>query len=180
MSRTKTKKIVVIEEDDILSSDNWKNTVAFKSLKDKETQIKYYKNNNATPEVLQLVELESKPFGSIGEKIISEIFDIKKRTSSQNDGVINGKKIEIKCARYWVGTKDCRWQHLEPDHDYDYVLFCHLDFDRWNVWGIDKKTLFGKLRDDKIITYQGKQGWWTKKNDIRPYLKTIYSSEDIN
>lgn len=80
----------------ILSADYWKNTNAFKTIKNKETQIKYYKKNDSCEEVLQLVDLESKPFGSESEKIIKEIFNLGPRTSSQN------KKIEIKSARYWV------------------------------------------------------------------------------
>ena len=46
--------------DDILSATYWKETKTFKSIKDKETQIKYYKRINSCDEVLQLVDLESK------------------------------------------------------------------------------------------------------------------------
>ena len=93
--------------EDILSANYWKNTKTFKSIKDKETQIKYYNRMNSCEEVLQLVDLESKPFGSESEKIIQEIFKLGPRTSSQNDGTRNGKKIEIKSARYWAGKDDC-------------------------------------------------------------------------
>jgi hypothetical protein len=47
-------------------------------------------------EVLQLVDLESKPFGSESEKIIQEIFKLGSITSSQNNGTGNGKKTIIK------------------------------------------------------------------------------------
>jgi len=87
-------------ETDILSFHHWKNTASFKAITEKETQIKYYKRMNASAEVLQLVELESKPFGSVSEKILTEIFHLGARTSSQNDGTFQGKKIEIKTARY--------------------------------------------------------------------------------
>lgn len=80
----------------ILSATYWKNTNAFKEIKDKETQIKYYKKNDSCEEVLQLVDLESKPFGSESEKIIKEIFNLGPRTSSQNDATYKNKKIEIK------------------------------------------------------------------------------------
>ena len=121
-------KVEMSSTDDILSASYWKNTKTFKSIKEKETQIKYYKKMNSCEEVLQLVDLESKPFGSESEKIIQEIFKLGPRTSSQNDGTRNGKKIEIKSARYWAGKDDCVWQHLEPDHDYEYALFALLDF----------------------------------------------------
>jgi hypothetical protein len=168
------------ESEDILSSKYWKNTKSFKSMRDKETQIKYYKKMGSCDEVLQLVDLDSKPFGSESEKIIQEIFELGPRTSSQNDGVRNGKKIEIKSARYWAGKDNCIWQHLEPEHDYEYVLFALLDFHCWKIWCIKKKLLMGKLRDKKIVTYQGKQGCWVKKSDIISYLTPIKTIKDLD
>ena len=165
--------------DDILSCGYWKNTKTFTSIKDKETQIKYYKRMNASAEVLQLVELESKPFGSESEKIISEIFHLGPRTSTQNDGTLNGKKIEIKSARYWAGKDDCVWQHLEPDHDYEFALFVILDFQGWKVWCIHKPLLMGELREKRVVTFQGKQGWWTRKSAILPYLTPIKSVAEL-
>jgi hypothetical protein len=152
---------------------------SFKNISQKMTQLKYYEQNNSTPEVLQLVKLDSKPFGTTSEKILSEILNLGPRTSTQNDATFKNKKIEIKCARYWAGKNECIWQHLEPEHDYEYVLFGLLDFDRWKVWCITKEKLMGELKDKKIITYQGKQGWWTKKSMILPYLTEINSIEDL-
>lgn len=179
----KTEQSVIVEmasTEDILSANYWKNTKTFKSIKDKETQIKYYKKMNSCEEVLQLVDLESKPFGSESEKIIQEIFNLGPRTSSQNDGTRNGKKIEIKSARYWAGKDDCKWQHLEADHDYEYALFALLDFHGWKVWGIKKSLLMGEMRDKKIVTYQGKQGWWVTKSAIVSYLTPIKNISELD
>lgn len=164
---------------DILSVNHWKNTTSFMTIKDKETQIKYYKRMNAHAEVLTLVDLESKPFGSESEKIIAEIFHLGARTSPQNDGTLNGKKIEIKSARYWAGEDDCVWQHLEPDHDYEYALLVILDFHGWKVWCIKKSLLMGELREKKIVKFQGKQGWWTRKSAILPYLTPIKTITEL-
>ena len=71
------------------------------------------------------------------------------------------------------------WQHLEPDHDYEYALFALLDFHGWNVWGIKKSLLMGECREKKVVTFQGKQGWWTKKSAILPYLTPIKSKADL-
>ena len=169
-----------MEDSSILSANYWKNTKTFKSIKEKETQIKYYKKMNSCDEVLQLVDLESKPFGSESEKIIQEIFKLGQRTSTQNDGTRLGKKIEIKAARYWAGKDDCVWQHLEPEHDYEIALFVLLDFNGWKVWGIKKSLLMGELRDKKIVTFQGKQGWWVKKSACLPYLTSINSIKDLD
>lgn len=170
----------LVKVDDILSANYWKNTKTFKTIKDKETQIKYYKKMNSCEEVLQLVDLESKPFGVESEKIIQEIFKLGPRTSSQNDGTRNGIKIEIKSARYWAGKDDCRWQHLEPDHDYEYALFVLLDFHSLKVWGIKKSFLMGELREKKIVTFQGKQGWWVTKSAIISYLTPINNIMELD
>ena len=172
----------------MLSADSWKETRAFKSIQNKETQIKYYKKMGACEEVLQLVDLESKPFGTESEKIISEILELGPRTSSQNDGTrtiikmstLIKKKIETKTARYWAGKDDCVWQHLEPDHDYDFVIFALLDFHSFKLWIMKKSILMGEMRDKKIVTYQGKQGWWVRKSAILPYLTEIHSIEDLD
>lgn len=151
----------------ILSLNNWKDN--YKKIKNnyKESQYDFYKRNNASDEVLELVSLESKRFGSISEKLTCEIFKLGTRTSSQNDGVRKGKKIEIKCARYWGCKNECKWQHLESEHDYDCVLFGLLDFDgSWKFWGISKTLLFGKLKEKNILSYQGKQGYWCDKSKV--------------
>jgi len=175
-----SKKAFQVAGLEILSSESWKNTTAFQSIRDKETQIKYYKKMNSSPEVLQLVELDSKPFGSEAEKIITEIFGLGPRTSTQNDATFKGKKIEIKTARYWAGKDDCVWQHLEPEHDYEIALFALLDFQGWKVWAIKKSDLMGNLRDKKIVTFQGKQGWWTRKSAILPHLTPINSVAELD
>jgi hypothetical protein len=146
----------------------------------RETQLQYYQRMNASEEVLKLVGLGSKPFGTISEKLIQTLFGLEERTSSQNDGTFKGKKIEIKCARYWAGKDDCKWQHLEPNHDYEYALFGLLDFHEWKIWGIKKTDLMGELRDKNIVTDQGQQGCWTTKSNILPYLTPITSIEDLD
>jgi hypothetical protein len=154
----------------MLLSSSWKNSKSFKNMKTKISQLEYYEQNNSTVDVLKLVKLESKSFGTISEKIIREIFNFGKRTSYQNDCTYNDIKIEIKCARYWGGKDECIWQHLELSYDYDYILFCLLDFNRWKIWCISKIDLIN-LQKLNIITHQGKQGLWTRKSYILPYLE---------
>jgi hypothetical protein len=167
-------------ESDILSVNYWKDTNSFKSMKERNTQIKYYKRMNSCKEIIQLVDLESKPFGIEVEKLVREIFELSPKTSTQNDATRHGKKIEIKSARYWKNTNDCKWQHLEPDYDYDYVLFVLVDFQCLKVWGVKKYILMSELRDKKIVTRQGKQGWWTSKSKIMPYLTIIKNIQELD
>jgi hypothetical protein len=161
----------------LLSVDNWKQTKAFANNKRRETQTQYYIRMQAAPEVIELVSLDSKPFGSVSELMMNELFKMAPRTSSQNDGVFEGRKCEIKCARYWAGKDECRWQHLEPDHDYEFAMLALMDFHGWNVWCITKAQLMGELREKKVVTFQGKQGWWTLKSAIMPYLTPIHGLE---
>jgi hypothetical protein len=35
----------------------------------------------------------------------------------------------------------------------------------------------GELREKKVVTFQGKQGWWTQKTAIMPYLTPIRGLE---
>ena len=160
--------------------DNWRQYYHKEKSNYKENQYIYYKKNGSSREVLEIVSMESKRFGSVSEKIISKIYNLEPRTSSENDGVKQNKKIEIKCARYWAGTDECKWQHLEPEYDYDCVLFGLLDFNGiWNIWGIKKAMLMGELREKKIVTYQGKQGWWCNKSKVIKYCTIIKSMSDL-
>ena len=161
----------------LLSVDHWKHTKAFTQNARRETQTQYYVRMNAAPEVIELVSLDSKPFGSVSETMMTELFQMAPRTSTQNDGVFEGRKCEIKCARHWAGKDDCRWQHLEPDHDYDFAMLALLDFHEWKVWCVTKAQLMGELREKKVVTFQGKQGWWMLKSAIMPYLTPIHGLE---
>ena len=165
---------------DINSFDNWGQYYKEIISNYNESQYAYYKKNGSSREVLEIVSMESKRFGSVSEKIISKTYNLEPRTSSENDGVKQNKKIEIKCARYWAGTDECKWQHLEPEYDYDCVLFGLLDFNGiWNIWGIKKAMLMGELREKKIVTYQGKQGWWCNKSKVIKYCTIIKSMSDL-
>jgi hypothetical protein len=54
-----------------------------------------------------------------------------------------------------------------------------LDFQGFKVWTIKKSLLMGELRDKKIVTFQGKQGWWATKSDLMPHLTPIYTVADL-
>ena len=166
-----------IKNDDRLSVDFWKNILTLKNVK--MSQIEFYTIRGSSPAVLQLVGENSKSFGTLSEYIVKVIFLIDSRTSSGNDGTRNGKKIEIKTARYWACTNNCKWQHIELTHDYDYVLFALLDFHGWIVWGISKSMLI-KLKCLNILTNQGKQGMWVSKNSIIPYVTRIKNIADLD
>ncbi len=164
----------------MLSFGQWKGLLEKNLALMTESQVSYYSRMGSCPEIVELVSLDSKRFGSVAENIIQELFQLDNRTSSQHDGIRNGKKLEIKSSRYLQCSDDCMWQHFEPGHDYDVALCVLLDFDGWKVWGIEKELLMGSLRDKKLVTYQGQQGWWTKKSKINNYMVPIQSIEDLD
>lgn len=175
----KKKNVILDDEDDenVLCSDSIKNTKCFKNLS-VNSQLSYYKQNRSSETVLRLVELESKGFGSIMEKIIIEQFNLGKRTSSQNDATLNGVKFEIKSARYWSGIDDCKWQHIELHYDYQYILFALLDFDEIKCWCLSKDKLI-ELSDRGIVKKQGIQGYWTEKSKIMDYLTPVKNVSEL-
>jgi hypothetical protein len=59
-------------------------------------------------------------------------------------------------------------------------MFALLDFQGWKVWVIKKSLLMGEMRDKKIITFQGKQGWWVRKSAILSYLTPIHTIADLD
>ena len=144
----------------------------------KESQLEYYIRNNACPEVLKLVGLESKSFGMHCEKIIREIFSMNKPINSQHDAIYNGVKIEIKSARFWGGTIDCKFQHIEPTYNYDYILFVLVEFQDLRIWGMHKSKIHEMIALN-ILTRQGLQGYWSKMSKILPHLTIIKSKEEL-
>ena len=181
ISDTTTNIILQPEQNSsILSISYLKNSNTYKQIGNKLSQLEFYKQNNCAPEICKIVELESKSFGTFSENMIVELFKLEPRTSSQNDGVKFGKKIEIKTARYWTGTKDCKWQHIELDYDYDFIILALLDFNGFNVWGLKKSILISDLKTKNILTIQGKQGYWMKKSEALPYLTPINTMLDFD
>lgn len=163
----------------LLSAASWATSPAFASLDFKETQLEYYERNGADEAVKRFVALESKSFGSKAEQLLKSILGLGPRTSSQNDATLNGKKIEIKSARYWTSSTDCKWQHLEIGHDYDVVLFALLDFTGWKLWAAHKEDLIGPMREALVLTNQGEQGWWLIKSAAEPYLTEITDRDSL-
>lgn len=164
---------------DIFKCQSWKNNNAFKSFKKKPSQFDFYAENESCSEILELVSLNPKAFGSVCEDIVKEIFNLSQRIGTTHDATLihDSKlyKLEIKVGRYLQSSDDCMWQHIEPCYDYDYVLCCLLDFDGLKVWYISKKNIL-LLIESGIIKKQGLQGYICKKNTMLPHLIEIKKS----
>jgi hypothetical protein len=158
----------------------------FQNQQKKETMYEFYERHHADPEVLKLVSLENKQFGTMIENMIKELFHLQKATKTSYDSSIcNGNKklrIEIKSSRYWRSSNKIffKWQHIMREHDYDVLLFIGLDFHGMKVYAIAKKDLMS-LSDQNIVRQQGGaegQGMWATSEEISPYLTPISSTHD--
>jgi hypothetical protein len=146
----------------------------------KTTQLELYVKRGSSPEILALVSMANKVFGTEMENILTELFQLSPRLSSQHDGIRHQKKIEIKSARWHANGEDCNWQHLEPEYDYEFVLFTLVDYTGLKAWIIKKDLLMGELRANNVVLKQGQQGWTTNKNKIEKYLTPIQSLDDLD
>ena len=163
-----------------MSLQQWNQTKYFKDMEKKPTQLELYIKHGSSPEILSLVRMANKVFGTEMENIFQEVFQLAPRENTQHDGIRLGKKIEIKSARWHATGEDCNWQHLEPEYDYEFVMFTLVDFLGLKVWMISKELLMGDLRKQNIVLKQGLQGWTTNKNKIESYLTPIETIEDLD
>lgn len=153
----------------------------------KETMHDFYRRNNAPTEILSLVKLENKQFGTMMEHIITEYIGMKppKQPITSYDRLFenNGRsvRIEIKSSRLWRRgpTSQFKWQHIMKDHDYDVLLLAGLDFACIRLYAISKKQIM-ELYWKGGIKQQGcaeGQGLWFSFSQIKPYITDIGSKE---
>jgi hypothetical protein len=157
-------------------------TNAFKKLmsNSKPTQLEFYTKNGASENITRLIPLSNKAFGEGMQRIISEMFGFDPPTDTGHDAVYKGHNIEIKSARYWSGSLDCKWQHIMEDHNYKYVLLALVDFQDLKFWILSKEAI---LANPKIFTQQGNaegQGRWCSMKNVVPVCRPVASREDLD
>ena len=70
--------------------------------------------------------------------VVGEVLGMTKAKSTGHDAIKNGKLLEIKSSRFWVDTKDWRFQHIMENHKYDYLLCVGINFHNIEMYIIDK------------------------------------------
>jgi hypothetical protein len=121
-----------------------------------KTQLDYYTEYEAHPEILKYVGLSGGAFGGLMEHIAGEIFGLGARNNSGHDHTKNGKTIEQKSSRYTAKGGGWMWQHIEMKHEWDYLLICGLNFDNIRFY-ISPRDKIEELVAGGVITGQGKQ-----------------------
>jgi len=160
------------------------------------SQMEYYTQNNASPEIIRYVPLQGKTFGEkCMEPIAKEYFILESRSDSGHDHVKNGKTLEQKSARWHGNGDDWKWQHIEMAHSWDYLFLCGLDFNEIKYY-VASRQIVEDLIKNGIITGQGKknnegvaqpqQAYWfsrsvfRKKNkNFTDYFTPINNEEEL-
>ncbi len=161
-----------------------------------KTQLEFYKENNASEIIQQFVDMPGKTFGEkCMEPIAKDHFHLDSRTDSGHDHKKIDKKIEQKSARYHANGDDFKWQHIEMNHDFDFLLLTGLDFNEI-IFYIGSRNIVKQLIEKGIITGQGKknddgvavpqQGYWfsrsqfaNKKIIFEDYFRQIKCEQDL-
>lgn len=166
---------------ELLKSLSW-----FKSKRKIKTQTDLYIENNSPKEIIELIKLGNKSFGSVMENITNEYFNMDKRTDTMHDFTKSGFKIELKSARFTVGALDFRWQHIDHIDHWDFLLLAAIEFEQIRYYICSNQTV-NHLIKNGFITGQGKdkkpkQGYWffySKLKKFDEYFVEIESEKDL-
>lgn len=163
--------------------------------KKRKSQLDFYIENNASKEILHYVDVPGKTFGEKHmENIAREYFKLDLKKDTAHDHIKLNKKIEQKSARYNANGSDWIWQHIEMNHNFDYLLLCGLDFHNIKFF-ISSRKIIEQLIESKIITGQGRikngtalpqQGYWFSRNNLKKkgllfedYFTEIKNEKDL-
>lgn len=162
------------------------------SLNEKPNQLQRYELKNSPECIRKFIALGGGPkMGCILEAFARFKFkNLNKRGPGKNSGfdhtVSVGSKlinIEQKSSGHW-GDDDYKWQHVEPNHKWDFLLLCGVDYTDIKFWMMDRET-FDKLVEENKITNQGNkekesaQGMWFNYSNVKDQLIPIETDEDI-
>lgn len=140
------------------------------------TQRTFYKKSGANDDILKIVDLNNKTFGTFAEEYLRENFGLDYGTSNENDATVLGQKIEIKSARRGKNG-DHFYQHIQKDYDYKFLVTTLLEPSGDVVCNIFKKEdILPHLKN------QGKnanQGYTLHKNIVDTYGYRIYTRADL-
>ena len=150
----------------------------------------FYQRNDAPSEIVDLVALSNKRFGTDMETLVCNITGCKKipdtvgETGWDCKHEATGGRAEIKASRYWQPPRGSRqpptwkWQHLLADHEWSHVILAGVGFQEIKLFLLTKDT-FMFLMEKGIITQQGGaggQGCWFEYKKASTFLHPITGS----
>ena len=91
--------------------------------------------------------------------------------------------VEQKSSGHWTAT-GYKWQHIEPNHKWNMLLLCGIDYHDVKFWGMNRAT-FLRLVEEKKITNQGakggqsSEGMWFNSGDVYDSLVPLATNEEL-
>lgn len=157
------------------------------------SQRERYEAMGAPPEIMEFVKFGGGPaMGAKCERFTRSKFTVlqnrkKGKGQSGHDqvAIIDGKEItgEEKSGGLHADG-DFMWEHIEPNHPWDFLLFCGIYYHEIKFWVIDRKK-FNELVDEQKITKQGNkagdsyEGFWCKYSNVKDSLTEIKTNDDL-
>ena len=141
----------------------------------------FYQRNGAPAEIVDLVALSNKRFGTDMETLVCNLTGCKKvpdtvgETGWDCEHEATKNYPEIKASRYWQAMKDWKWQHILADHEWSHVILAAVDFQEIKLFLLTKDT-FMALMEKGIVTQQGGaggQGCWMEYRKAATFLHPI-------
>lgn len=166
----------------------WANT-----KKCKMSQLDRYKLKDAPAYICKFIELGGgTKMGTTCEEFARFKFPVlqKRKSGAHQSGYDHLLKkddvdlfVEQKSAGRWENG-DYKWQHIEPNHKWSFLLLCGIDYTEVKFW-VMSRPVFNDLVSEHKITNQGNkegesnQGMWMWYSDIKDYLIEVTSSDEL-
>ena len=173
--------------DYLLNSEG--NTALFSPPK---TQEDHYRGNNSHKNIITLASMGGKTFGARAEAIFRQHLNMRKSPESGWDHIKMDKKIEQKSIRKDKNGHFGAYMHVEPKHDWDYLLVVRMEYKSFTTYIIKRESILHFIENIsvyKFISVQGKnngdsyQGYLLKDsipdNIRQEHYTQINSEQDI-
>jgi hypothetical protein len=161
----------------------------------KESQIQRYIRLGAVPEILRLIELGGGvAMGATCERLLRWEWPTLKTREPGQSGYDHRaqcpvseewKCLEQKTSGLWSDDPTSyRWQHIEPEHEWNGLLLVGIAPDTVKVWGMTRDA-FKTCIDAGLATRQGNaaeqsyQGYWMTAGDVQEHLRPITDENDL-
>ena len=186
---TMEESVMNSTEDNPVNNYNQLNDLSdfLKTETTKAGQIDRYENAKANPGIVRIIKMVNGK-GTFMERFARHRFPkLKKRGSGKDSGhdhVCEGRKIEHKTAAAWdKNFKVYKWQHIEQEHDWEFLLLTAI-YPQDIKWYIIDKDSVNDLIKKEVIKLQGKkgkskEGYWVCYSDIKEHLTEIKNENDL-
>jgi hypothetical protein len=137
------------------------------------SQEMWYKEQNSTEDILNLVRTNGKSYGGFVERLVRDYLDLDPPISTEHDAMWCGFKLEIKAPRY-SARGNFFIQHLKETHDFDMILVALLEPDgSYSLYMISKRLALVYSQE------QRGEGRILQGGEITRHGCKIYDSSDL-